>query len=339
MNKTLIASSLSLLGVVALTGFIGLTSAKSAPQNSPAVTIGSGNWQNKAAFVASGARCPVPTPDPLTLQMIESDLALSRTVRDAARLGQISAFSRGAGTVTIPVYFHVITNTSGAGNLTDAQIQAQIDVLNKAFSGLDKLPNGTTPNGATVNTPFRFVLATNGIDRTANNTWYTVGYGSAAETQMKTALRKGGAGDLNLYSANIGGGLLGWATFPSSYSSNPSNDGVVLLTSSLPGGSAAPYNLGDTATHEVGHWLGLYHTFQGGCSATNDSVSDTNAERTAFYGTWSTTTVPDTCTGKRYPGKDPVENFMDYTDDAYMYKFTQGQADRMDLAVITYRGL
>jgi Pregnancy-associated plasma protein-A len=339
MNKKFLVSGLSLMGFVALTGTLFLTRAQSAPQNSKAIQIGDTVFSSQAEYVASGKRCPVPTPDAYTLQRVDADLALTKQVRDAAKAGMITAFSRTAGTVTIPVYFHVITNTSGAGNLTDAQIQAQLDVLNAAYSGLDKLPNGTTPNGTSVNTPFRFVLATNGIDRTANNTWYTAGYGSAAETQMKTALRKGTAGALNIYSANIGGGLLGWATFPSSYSANPKNDGVVLLTASLPGGSAAPYNLGDTATHEVGHWLGLYHTFQGGCTTTNDSVSDTNAERSAFYGTWTTTSIPDTCAGKKYVGKDPVENFMDYTDDAYMYRFTQGQADRMDLSVITYRGL
>ena len=224
---------------------------------------------------------------------------------------------------------------SGAGDLTQQQIDNQIAVLNNAYAGGDKLPNGTVPNGAAFNTPFRFVLA--GVDRTVNNTWYTVGYGSSAETQMKNALRIGTAKALNLYAANIGGGLLGWATFPSDYAGAPKNDGVVLLTASFPGGSAAPYNLGDTATHEIGHWLGLYHTFQGGCTANNDYVSDTPAERRAFYGTWPP--VPNTCTGTRYPGVDPVENFMDYTDDAYMYRLTSGQATRADSMVSTYRGL
>lgn len=336
MNKNFIVSGLSLLGMVTLAGGVFLTRAQSAPQSAKPVQIGDTTYPSQEAFVASGKRCPVPTPDAETLQMIDSELAITKRVRDARKASEITLFSRTAGTISIPVYFHVITNTSGAGNLTDAQIQSQIAVLNAAYAGQDKLPNGTTPNGTAVGTPFKFVLA--GIDRTANNTWYTMGYGSAAETQAKNALRVGGANALNLYSANIGGGLLGWATFPSNYVAKPKMDGVVLLTSSLPGGSAAPYNLGDTATHEVGHWLGLYHTFQGGCAG-GDSVSDTNAERSAFYGTWTTTTNPDTCTGKRYPGKDPVENFMDYTDDAYMYRFTQGQADRMDLAAITYRGL
>ena len=193
-------------------------------------------------------------------------------------------------------------------------ITAQINVLNAAFA------------------PYGLVVQPGLDDRTTNATWYTMG-GAAPRQQAKNALRQGTADDLNIYSANPGGGLLGWATFPSSYASNPKNDGVVVLFSSLPGGSAAPYNLGDTATHEVGHWMGLYHTFQGGC----------NKKRRRRRRRHRAGEAP----GVRLPGRprhvprqaglDPIQNFMDYTDDACMNTFTAGQDARMDAQFTTYR--
>jgi hypothetical protein len=252
-------------------------------------------------------RCSTKDLSTFDLQRVEMTLARARQMRQP--------FATGG---TINVYFHVITSTSGAGNVSDQRINSQMSVLNNAFA-----PTGWS---------FNLV----GVTRTANNTWYTAGSGSTAERQMKQTLRQGGAGTLNIYSTNPGGGLLGWATFPSSYQSNPSYDGVVILHSSTPGGSAAPYNLGDTATHEVGHWMGLYHTFQGGCSKNNDLVADTPAERSPAYG------CPigrNTCAGNRYPGNDPIKNFMDYTDDACMDHFTLGQDTRMDQMVTQYRGL
>mmetsp|Transcript_10284 Transcript_10284/g.15634 ORF Transcript_10284/g.15634 Transcript_10284/m.15634 type:complete len:276 (+) Transcript_10284:80-907(+) len=218
---------------------------------------------------------------------------------------------------TINVYFHVITNTSGAGNIPDSQLSAQIDVLNAAYA----------PGG------WKFVQA--GKDVTANNDWYVMEPGTRAEKECKTTLRKGNADDLNLYTANIGGGLLGWATFPKDYSKDPEMDGVVILYSSFPGGSARHYDEGDTGTHEVGHWMGLYHTFQGGCRefGGGDGVADTPAEKQANYECPSDST--DSCPSD--PGNDPVHNFMDYVYDACMYEFTPGQFDRITEEFTAYR--
>ena len=252
--------------------------------------------------------CPVH-PSHEELNAMEDDFAARSS--DLAREGAAEA----TGGV-INVYFHVINSGSSIsqGNVPDSMIADQMGVLQNAF--------------ASTGWAFNLVATT----RTTNSTWFNGCYNSTTEMQIKNALRQGTADDLNIYSCNPSNGILGYATFPSGYASNPKRDGVVILHSSMPGGTAAPYNLGDTGTHEVGHWMGLYHTFQGGCNGGGDQVSDTPAERSAAYGCPS---GRDSCRNK--PGLDPIENFMDYTDDFCMWQFSSGQDARMDAQWTTYR--
>lgn len=255
--------------------------------------------------------CPV-NPTAEERAAMERDFSEKLAGQRAAAVPEVSSG-------VINVYFHVINKGSGIsnGDVPDSQIRSQIDVLNRAYAA----------------TGWAFNLVA--TDRTTNTTWYNGCYGnSSIESQFKNALRQGTADDLNIYTCNPSNGILGYATFPSSYNSQPKLDGVVILYSSVPGGSAAPYNEGDTATHEIGHWMGLYHTFQGGCSGSGDSVSDTAAERSPAYG------CPDgrdSCTGRKFPGLDPITNFMDYTDDSCMFEFTPGQDARMDAQFTAYR--
>ncbi len=270
----------------------------SAQDNRP-YTLNGVRYANKQAFIDSGARCATKS-----LSLTEQD-EVEQTIAE-----RLKKRARTSSLVVVPTHFHVINNGSGIanGDITQQMIQQQMKVLNDAFG----------PSG------FQFQLVS--VDRTTNSSWYNMTPGTAAELEAKTALRKGGADALNLYTANIGGGLLGWAYFPNIYASYPHYDGVVLLYSSLPGGDAVPYNLGDTATHEVGHWIGLYHTFEQSCSTVSDHISDTPSEKNPAFGC---PTGRDTCLGTKQAGLDPIENFMDYPEDACMFRFSSGQSKRM----------
>jgi hypothetical protein len=264
-------------------------------------------FENQEDFVTSGRRCAV-SPSIAEIDQMETDFH--------NRIMESGMPEVAGGTVN--VYWHVINKGTGAanGDISASMINDQINVLNAAYA------------------PWGWSFNLVNIDRTTNATWYTNCYGSS-ESAMKNALRQGTAADLNMYSCSPSGGILGYATFPSSYASSPKLDGVVVLDQSLPGGSATPYNLGDTATHEIGHWMGLYHTFQGGCvrkANGGDIVSDTPAEKSAAFGCPA---GRDTCAS--LAGADPIYNFMDYTDDSCMNQFTPGQDSRMDSMFTTYR--
>lgn len=237
-----------------------------------------------------------------------------------------------AGSVNIETVFHVITAATpdpARRAKLQTMVDAQVDVLNAAYSG-------ATGNALAADTPFRFDLTeTNFV---TNQAWANVAPGKV-ERDMKAALHEGDSTTLNVYAADIGGGLLGWAYFPKGYNNGRDYiDGVVILDESMPGGTAGKYSLGDTLTHEVGHWLMLEHTFAHGCSAVNDGVADTPQEAFPQFDC----PVIDPVTGKPTdtcpaPGIDPIHNFMDYTQDSCMDMFTVGQADRMSDAWLDFR--
>jgi hypothetical protein len=308
-TRTRAGVTLFILGTIGLVACGDAASGDAAGESSDALSALDPHAEADRAS-ASGRRCGAPVKEAGEVARIDAEIRRASLARRATL----------AGPIAIPVHVHVINNGAGLenGDVPDSQITAQIDVLNRAHSS--------------AGTPFRFALAS--TDRTTNAGWYTVAPGTPEESEMKTALRTGGANELNLYFANLGGGLLGWATFPSDYQGAPNMDGVVILFSSTPGGTSAPYNLGHTATHEIGHWLGLFHTFQGGCTADNDQVADTPAERTPAAGCPA---QRDTCTGPSFPGMDPVHNYMDYSDDSCMTDFTPGQVTRTTDAWHTYR--
>ncbi len=228
--------------------------------------------------------------------------------------------------VTIPVYVHVIKGKHRGERVPAGpkKVARVISVLNKSFAG-DQNPLGAS-------TRYRFKLRR--TDYTRRDGWYHAFLYGPRDSRAKRKLHRGGPGSLNLY---INGGgprgypVLGWARFPWQYKSRPRLDGVTVNVAGLPGGIASGYNLGDTAVHETGHWLGLFHTFQGGCSTSNDLVADTPAEAEPSY---YCETTRDSCES---PGLDPVNNFMDYSLDSCMNMFTPGQVRRMDTSFERWR--
>lgn len=258
--------------------------------------------------------------------------------------------NRTTVSVTIPVVFHVVYNST-AQNISDARLLAQIDQLNLDFAKLNTdfstVPSVFQPYGA--NTEIQFCLAqrdpnglaTTGINRvqtsvtsfsvTANNVKFTSLGGADAWPREKY---------LNIWVCNISGGYLGYAQFPGGQAST---DGVVLLYSSvgsmLNPGTATNYNLGRTATHEVGHWLNLVHIW-GDAICGNDLVDDTPVQNDKNFGCPTFPKLSSNCTqsapwtGAAYQG-DMFMNYMDYGNDPCLNMFSLGQKDRMQALFAT----
>ncbi len=247
---------------------------------------------------AAQRSCGTAAPSPAQLEQMRG------LVGDGA--DQSSAGCTG----TIVVAFHVL-HDGPLGLLTQAQVDAQIQELNANFA----------PRG------YRFTLGQ--VDFTDNAAWFNL-QTYADEVAIKSALALYPAQTLNIYSC-MPYGYLGFAYYPWTFPETSFEHCVFIDYRTLPGGSLVPFDLGRTASHEVGHYLGLLHTFEGGCGGSGDLVLDTPAELTPTSGC---PIGKDTCVS---PGLDPIQNYMDYSDDACYTEFTAGQGALMCQMVSAYR--
>ena len=241
--------------------------------------------------------------------------------------------------VRIPVVVHVIHSGEAIGvgrNISDAQVESQIQVINEDFRRLAGT-RGFSDDPDSADTEIEFYLArqdpncnpTSGIDRidmsSVAETWPFQGI---TDSVLKPMTIWNPELYVNMWTVQFTDStLLGYAQLPNS---TPSSDGVVMGYTYFGSNDAndvtigGAFNLGRTTTHELGHYLGLFHTFRGGCSTVNDEVEDTPAIENSTSG--CPTVAEDTCTS---PGDDMFENYMDYTNDACMSIFTNGQKTRM----------
>jgi hypothetical protein len=282
-----------------------------------------------AGYAPSGGQACVPTSQFSSLSSLTASNAKGwnrdapgrLSVGDSNYDGGLAPNVPPGFEVTIPTYIHVITD-GNLGRVTNAQIRQQMDVLNLAYSGFY--------GGADSGMSFELV----GVTRTENAAWFTMD-SFADEVAAKTALRQGGPDALNIYTGTAAGNL-GFAYYPSILGYNGGKyrvlDGAVIHYGSFPGGYITNFNLGHTATHEVGHWAGLAHTFEGGCLGDGDRVDDTPAMSVPTSGC---PVGKDTCV--KDAGLDPIHNYMDYSFDACYNQFTPGQVGRAQAQFIHYR--
>ncbi|KAG8810483.1 hypothetical protein FRC18_004025 [Serendipita sp. 400] len=251
----------------------------------------------------------------------EEVMAIEEKIRlDLGKMdGNVTDPSAGRIASPIHVVWHVIYNTpdTAGGYLARGTIFNSINAMSYHYAG----------------SGFSFTL--DRVSYTQNRDWFFNAIdGSPAESAMKRALNVNLKDTLNVYSINAAFGVLGYATFPWKYSSNPWKDSVVILHSTVPGGGFTNYNQGKTLTHEVGHWLGLYHVFEGNnCAGNGDFVADTPPQKDPTMGCPSS---KSSCPGN---GGDSIHNYMDYSYDVCMNQFTPGQIYRARIMAKGYRGI
>src|SRR6266850_2215633 len=228
------------------------------------------------------------------------------------RIGRLLAAHRTSCGGTIAVAIHVLLS-GASGYIPPSQVDAQIAELNADYA------------------PWGYSFFLSALDYTNNPLWYH-NDDDATEAAMTAALSIDPAHTLNIYTGILNNGaFVGYTHFPYEFPETDKRHGVYVDYRTFPGFGFVPFELGRTATHETGHYLGLYHTFEGGCSEPNDDVADTPEEAGPNFG------CPigvDSCPAD--PGLDPMHDYMDYTDDACYSEFTAGQSERMCAMVATY---
>ena len=247
--------------------------------------------------------------------------------------------------ITIPIIVHVLWKTN-THNISDAQIQSQIDVLNEDYrrANIDKINTPNVWQTIAADSEIEFCLAstdqngnpTTGIER-IQTTHGKFGMNSDIHTSSA-----GGADDwpnddyLNIWVCDIQSGLLGYASPPSNWIGD--GDGLVIGYQYFGriGNVQAPYHKGRTATHEIGHWLNLDHIWGGWGNCGNDQVNDTPKQEKENYSCPAFPLNPNSCNTTNSSG-DMFMNYMDYTNDACMNLFTNGQKTRMLAAINNYR--
>jgi len=329
--------------LVALLGGVAAAGPRLHPVHNldGSIQVGDHSYASQQAYFQSqewqesGGRCGTPAPQQSTLIT-----PATGTADCTMSLTKINAAYTDGRTFVIQVVFHLIEKTDGTGHITDDQVNSQIQVLNEDYEAIANT-HGAPGNNANI----KFVLArfdpsgnpTTGIERVTNNAYFTEG--DAGTSAMKAALHWDTTKYLNVYSSGLdASGLLGYATFPQE-TAGQAQDGVVLAYQSVGvNPNYAPYDLGASATHEIGHYFGLLHTFQGGCSgssnpyAQGDLISDTAKDSTSHSGC---TVTPSDC---NEAGKFvPIENYMEYTDDSCMTKFSVEQVNRARCGIVNYR--
>lgn len=263
------------------------------------------DFRDQQDFALKGRGCATPIPTPIQIARVDAELYSNRRNR--------VSFSE----LTIKVLFHHLCYGSN-GLITKSQREQQINILNEAFSRF-----GIT---------FRYDESE--VTFTNNYNWYLMGHRSFSEREAKTTLAVDPTKNLNFYTGGLQDGLLGWATFPFDLAGDTIMDGVVILDESFPEGKEAPFNLGKTAIHEVGHWLGLYHTFQDGCNGFGDHCNDTVAHSGPNYGKPNENESNGACNEEEFA---PIHNFMNYVDDEWMTEFTPRQGERIKAQIMMYR--